>query len=71
MFDPTSTAGAEDIAEAAAAATWRLEHVSGLRPGPLAMGLLDRVDVDDLDADGRVTLLQAWERQSRWVAARP
>jgi hypothetical protein len=70
MFDPTCTAGAEDIAEAAAAATRRLEHVSGLRPGPLAMGLLDRVDVDDLDADGRVTLLQAWERQSRWVAAR-
>jgi hypothetical protein len=26
--------------------------------------------VPDLDADARVTLLQAWERQSRWVASR-
>ena len=34
------------------------------------MGLLDRVHVPDLDADGRVTWLQAWERQSRWLASR-
>jgi hypothetical protein len=34
------------------------------------MGLLDRVVVSDLDADSRVALLQAWERQSRWVASR-
>jgi len=65
MFD--SAAPAEAVATAAGR---RLDRIAALPPGPLAMGLLDRVVAEDLDADGRVSLLQSWERQSRWVAAR-
>ena len=61
---------AASAAGAARRAGARLERIAALSPGPVAMGLLDRVVADELDGDGRVTLLQAWERQSRWVASR-
>ena len=75
MFDPRSDSGPSGAAEgpacdAGAEAAARLARIAALQPGPVAMGLLDRVVVDDLDDDGRVSLLQAWERQSRWVASR-
>ncbi|HET9944192.1 MAG TPA: DUF222 domain-containing protein, partial [Actinomycetes bacterium] len=69
MFDSASPRrGSTEVG--ATAAGRRLERIAALPPGPLAMGLLDQVVVPDLDADGRVTLLQAWERQSRWVSSR-
>lgn len=69
MFDPAGS-GRRDPADGERAAGRRLDRIAALPPGPLAMGLLDQVVVPDLDADSRVTLLQAWERQSRWVASR-
>jgi hypothetical protein len=66
MFD----SGSHGRSAVAGDAGDRLERIAALPPGPVAMGLLDRVAEADLDDDGRVTLLQAWERQSRWVASR-
>jgi hypothetical protein len=57
-------------ADAADAAGARLDRVTVLAPGPLQIGLLAVVDPDSLDHAGRVELLQAWERASRWVTAR-
>ena len=48
----------------------RLDRVAALAPGPLQIGLLTAIDPDSLDHAGRVELLQAWERASRWVTAR-
>jgi hypothetical protein len=73
MFEPRPDGAAGAAAPQVQAADdpgTRLERIAALPPGPVAMGLLDRVVADDLDDDGRVTLLQAWERQSRWVASR-
>jgi hypothetical protein len=67
---PTRDATGAPGTELAPAEAERLDRIVALPPGPLAMGLLDRVAVPDLDADARVTLLQAWERQSRWVSSR-
>ena len=69
MFDTSRSSGAGAAGRARAARAC-LERIAALRPGPVAMALLDRVDAPDLDADGRVILLQAWERQSRWLASR-
>ena len=44
--------------------------MAALAPGPLQIGLLAAIDPDALDHAGRVELLQAWERASRWVTAR-
>ena len=55
---------------AADAAGARLDRVTALAPGPLQIGLLAAVDPEALDHAGRVELLQAWERASRWVTAR-
>ena len=55
---------------AADAAGARLDRVAALAPGPLQIGLLAVVDPESLDHAGRVELLQAWERASRWVTAR-
>jgi hypothetical protein len=52
------------------AAGARLDRVAALAPGPLQIGLLAAVDPEPLDHAGRVELLQAWERASRWVTAR-
>jgi len=72
MFDtrPHRGPAGDHDADDALVETGRLDRIVALPPGPLAMGLLDRVVVTDLDAGARVTLLQAWERQSRWVASR-
>ena len=43
-----------DAGGAARRPAGRLDRIAALPPGPLAMGLLDRVVVPDLDADGRV-----------------
>jgi hypothetical protein len=48
----------------------RLDRVVALPPGPLQVGLLAAIDPDALDHAGRVELLQAWERASRWITAR-
>ena len=61
------SAGAVAAADAAGA---RLDRVAALAPGPLQIGLLSAIDADALDHAGRVELLQAWERASRWVTAR-
>ncbi|HTE73042.1 MAG TPA: DUF222 domain-containing protein, partial [Actinomycetes bacterium] len=61
------SAGAVAAVEAAGA---RLDRVAALAPGPLQIGLLAAIDPDSLDHAGRVELLQAWERASRWVTAR-
>jgi hypothetical protein len=58
---------AGDAADAAGA---RLDRVAALAPGPLQIGLLAVTDPESLDHAGRVELLQAWERASRWVTAR-
>ena len=52
------------------AAGARLDRVTALAPGPLQIGLLATIDPEALDHAGRVELLQAWERASRWVTAR-
>lgn len=39
-------------------------------PGPDLITRLAALDVDQLDDDAAVLLLKAWERQSRWMAAR-
>lgn len=46
-----------------------LARAQAIGPGPLAMALLDTLDHDQLDDVERADLLEAWERNARWVAA--
>jgi hypothetical protein len=40
-----------------------------IEPGPVAMAMLGGIDPSTLDDAGRVTYLQAWDRQNAWVTA--
>ena len=64
---PAELAASVAAADAAGA---RLDRVAALAPGPLQVGLLAMIDPATLDHAGRVDLLQAWERASRWITAR-
>jgi hypothetical protein len=48
---------------------WSLDDLLDVEPGPAAMALLGAIDPAQLDAAGRVRLLQAWERQHGWITA--
>ena len=47
-----------------------LERVLAAAPGTLALAALELFSPQRLDAECRVLLLRAWERQAAWVAAR-
>lgn len=56
-------------ADAQARRQW-LVDVTTAPPGPELLAELAAVPVEALDQHGRAFLLEAWERQCRWVAAR-
>ncbi|MEZ5115266.1 MAG: HNH endonuclease signature motif containing protein [Candidatus Nanopelagicales bacterium] len=66
MFDPVvpgpRTSRAWDAALLAQAVT--------VGPGPVAIGLLEQVDPDELCGHDRVVFLTAWQAQAAWVTAR-
>jgi hypothetical protein len=46
-----------------------LESLLMMEPGPAAMVMLCSIDASRLDADDRLTVIEAWRRQEAWVAA--
>ena len=46
-----------------------VQLLAEIEPGPLAITLLNSIDVSCLDEDARIDVVAAWERQAAWVAA--
>ena len=73
MFDLSGYSCSCDRASAAASGDdggATLASVLATVPGPESIAFLSSLDIGALDDEAALLLMQAWERQARWVAAR-
>lgn len=69
MFEHQDMPEAAESGMASGCTVTFLESAVGAQPGPALMVQLAALVPDELEEHARVLLLEAWERQARWVAA--